>query len=278
MECKLENITVYYEVLGEGRPIIMLHGWSLSHRHMISDMEPFFTHRTGWQRIYLDLPGHGKTPGKDWITNQDKMLEVVLEFIDHVIPGRNFSVAGVSAGAYLARGVVYRKLAWIEGVLLTVPLIVAEDAKRILPPQVILVEDPQLFAGLAPEETEMLQMCVVQNQKILDALRASPISASQEGDEQFQAKIRNNPANYAFSFDVDNIPGPCPAPTLVITGRQDAVVGYRDAWKILDNYPRGSFIILDRAGHFLGVEQENLFRTLANEWLDRVEEYSGAVK
>lgn len=278
MECKLENITVYYEVFGEGRPIIMLHGWSLSHRHMISDMEPLFTHRTGWQRIYLDLPGHGKTPGKDWITNQDKMLEVVLEFIDHVIPGRNFSVAGVSAGAYLARGVVYRKLAWIEGVLLAVPLIVAEDTKRILPPQVTLVEDPQLFTELAPEEVEMLQMCVVQNQKTLDALRASSISASQEGDEQFQAKIRNNPANYSFSFDVDNIPGPCPAPTLVIAGRQDAVVGYRDAWKILDNYPRGSFIILDRAGHFLGIEQENLFHALANEWLDRVEEYSRAVK
>jgi len=278
MECKLDNITVYYEVFGEGRPIIMLHGWSGSRRHMISDLEPVFAQHTGWQRIYLDMPGHGKTPGKDWINNQDQMLEVVLDFIDHVIPGRNFSVAGVSAGAYLARGVVYKKLAMIEGVLLVVPLIVAEDAKRTLPPHVTLVKDQQLLAGLAQDEAEMFQMCVVQNQRILDGLKAGFDPQSKEGDEQFQEKIRNNPANYAFSFDVDTIPGPCPAPTLVIAGKQDAVVGYRDAWKILDNYPRGSFALLDRAGHFLGLEQEDLFRALTDEWLDRVEEYTGTTK
>jgi pimeloyl-ACP methyl ester carboxylesterase len=278
VECKLENITVYYEVFGEGRPIIMLHGWSGSCRHMISDMEPLFNRRTGWQRIYVDMPGHGKTPGEEWVTNQDHMLEVVLDFIDHVIPGQNFSVAGVSAGAYQARGIVYNKLPKIVGVLLVVPLIVADDAKRTRPPHVVLVEDPQLKAGLTQDEAEMLQMCVVQNQQILDALRAGSDPQIQEGDEQFQLKIRNNPANYSFSFDVDNLPGPCPAPALITAGRQDAVVGYGDAWKILDNYPRGSFAILDRAGHCLELEQQDLFRVLAGEWLDRVEEYTGAGK
>jgi pimeloyl-ACP methyl ester carboxylesterase len=55
--------------------------------------------------------------------------------------------------------------------------------------------------------------------------------------------------------------------------RQDSVVGYRDAWAILENYPRGTFAVLDRAGHFLAAEQEDLFHALAGEWLDRVEEY-----
>jgi len=40
----------------------------------------------------------------------------------------------------------------------------------------------------------------------------------------------------------------------------------------LENYPRGTFVVLDRAGHGLEVEQETLFRALANEWLDRLEE------
>jgi pimeloyl-ACP methyl ester carboxylesterase len=278
VECKLENITVYYEVFGEGRPIILLHGWSGSCRHMISDMEPLFNRRAGWQRIYVDMPGHGKTPGEEWITNQDHMLEVVLDFIDHMIPGQNFSVAGVSAGAYQARGIIYHKLPKIDGVLLVVPLIVADDAKRTLPPHVVLVEDPQLKAGLTQDEAEMLQMSVVHNQHILNALKAGSDPQTQEGDEQFQANIRNSPANYGYSFDVDNLPGPCPAPALIIAGRQDAVVGYVDAWKILANYPRGSFAILDRAGHCLELEQQDLFRVLAGEWLDRVEEYTGAGK
>jgi len=278
MECKLENITVYYELFGGGRPIIMLHGWSIDHRHMVNEMEPLFRHRDGWKRIYLDLPGHGRTPGKDWIINQDKILDVVLEFIDNVIPGQRFTVAGTSAGAYLARGLVYRRATLIDGLLLTVPLIVADDTKRTVPPQVILVEDFELVSELEPDEAEMFQLAVVQSRRLLEALRTDLPPEGESGDQEFQAKIRENPKNYTFSFDVDALPEPFVTPTLIVAGRQDSVVGYRDAWGVLENYPRATFVVLDRSGHFLGVEQEDLFRTLAGEWLNRVEEYAGVVE
>jgi hypothetical protein len=38
-----------------------------------------------------------------------------------------------------------------------------------------------------------------------------------------------------------------------------------------------SFVLLDRAGHALSVEQKMLFRALVSEWLDRVEEYAHIV-
>ncbi|MFX1475072.1 MAG: alpha/beta fold hydrolase, partial [Promethearchaeota archaeon] len=74
--CELENITVHYEVRGKRSepPIIMLHGFTLDRRMMIGCMEPILRRRKGWQRIYLDLPGMGNTPAKDWITNSDHML------------------------------------------------------------------------------------------------------------------------------------------------------------------------------------------------------------
>ena len=276
MDCELKDITVHYEVLGSGRPIIMLHGWSIDHRHMVSDLEPVFGHRDGWKRIYLDLPGHGRTPGKDWITNQDKILDVVLDFIDNVISGQRFVVVGASAGAYLARGIVHHRMASLDGLLLTVPLIVADDAIRRVPPHVTLVADTALAAQLEPDEAEgLFQGAVVQSQKVVDYIRANFQSASEIGDLDFQAKIREHPKNYAFSFDIDELPQPFPAPTLIVTGRQDSWVGYRDPWQILDNYPRGTFAVLDRSGHFLGVEQEDLFHALVGEWLDRVEEYAG---
>jgi pimeloyl-ACP methyl ester carboxylesterase len=59
MECQIKDLPVYYEMSGEGRPIIMLHGWSVDHRHMESTMETLFAQHTGWKRFYLDLPGHG---------------------------------------------------------------------------------------------------------------------------------------------------------------------------------------------------------------------------
>ncbi|OGN89279.1 MAG: hypothetical protein A2Y88_10275 [Chloroflexi bacterium RBG_13_48_10] len=79
MDCDLKDITVHYEMFGSGRPMVMLHGWSGDHRHVMSDMEPLFKQRDGWKRIYPDLPGHGRTPGKDWIANRDKILDVVNE-------------------------------------------------------------------------------------------------------------------------------------------------------------------------------------------------------
>jgi pimeloyl-ACP methyl ester carboxylesterase len=161
--------------------------------------------------------------------------------------------------------------------LLTVPLIVADDAKRHVPSHVTLVADPALASELEPDEAEgLFGIVVVQNRKVLDYLRAIVPSAG-TGDEAYQEKIREHPENYAFSFDVDALPKPCPAPTLIVTGRQDSLIGYHDAWGILENYPRGTFVVLDRSGHFLGVEQEDLFHALAGEWLDRVEEYAGAL-
>lgn len=32
MECKLEDNTIHYEMIGEGRPLVMLHGWPADHR------------------------------------------------------------------------------------------------------------------------------------------------------------------------------------------------------------------------------------------------------
>jgi pimeloyl-ACP methyl ester carboxylesterase len=101
MECVLENITVHYEVFGAGKPIIILPGWSLNTRFTAHETEAYFQQREGWKRIYIDPPGHGKTPGKDWIINQDKILEVLLACIDKLTTGQRFSLIGFSLGAYL---------------------------------------------------------------------------------------------------------------------------------------------------------------------------------
>lgn len=271
MECTLENITIYYETFGEGRPIIMLHGWPIDHRHMVSDMEPLFERREGWKRIYPDLPGMGNTPGMDWITHQDQMLDITLEFIDEVAPGQRFVVVGASYGGYLARGVVHRRADMMDGLLLTVPVIRARDNERTLPPHVTLVEDPALTSELESDEKEaFLEIAVVQSQELLEVMRTDIFPAFEVADHEFLSKLREN---YAFSFDVDALAEPFAGPTLFLMGRQDAVCGYRDAWKILENYPRGTFAVLDRAGHGLGTEQRNLSYALVREWLDRVEEY-----
>jgi pimeloyl-ACP methyl ester carboxylesterase len=271
MECKIRDISIFYEEIGLGKPLFMLHGGSLDHYHMKNDMEPIFASRTGWRRIYPDLPGTGKTRSAEWIINQDHMLDVVLQFIDAVAPGQSFGVAGASYGGYLARGVVHQRAMQVVGLLLVVPVIEPDRGKRTLPKHQVLKEDEEFLAALAPGEQWLRELSVVQSLGLLEYQRDLIIPALAKADQEFVKRLE---ANNTFTFDVDTLPEPFPGPSLFLTGRYDPWCGYQDAYRILENYPRATFAILDRAGHALTYEQNILFKSLVNEWLDRVEEYA----
>jgi pimeloyl-ACP methyl ester carboxylesterase len=270
MEVMVNSIPVYYEEYGKGIPVLMLHGRPSDHRHMVADMEPLFHNRAGFRRLYPDMPGTGKTPGADQLTNLDKLLEVASEFMRLVAPNERFVVIGTSYGGYLARGLIYRQAEMIDGALLLTPMIEPDPAKQHYPPHQVLVEDAGFRAALTPQESYLPDMFVVQNLENLEAFRADIAPALQVADHAFLAKLGEEAE---FSFPVDRLTTPFPAPTLIITGRQDAICGYQDAWANLENYPRATFAVLDRAGHFLSYEQKGLFQALGSEWLNRVAEY-----
>src|SRR5437588_8938797 len=99
MICDIGDLAINYETYGSGRPMVMLPGRPSDHGVMARVMEPLFTQRQGWLRIYPDLPGTGRTPSVDRLATHDAMLEAVLTFIDTVIPGQRFVLAGLSYGA-----------------------------------------------------------------------------------------------------------------------------------------------------------------------------------
>src|SRR5437763_7189950 len=240
-------------------------GRPIAHHIMKRFMDPLFTQRDGWLRIYPDLPGTGLTPGLDRLATHNQMLDAVLAFIDTVIPGQRFVLAGLSYGGYLARGVVYRRAASIDGLLLCAPQVKADPAQAQLPPRTTLVEDPELVAQLEPG---IANLVVVQSPRVVEAVRTL-LAEVQLADHTFNAQLE---AAGPFSFDVDTLPAPFGGATLILTARQDHLCGYRDAWDLLDNYPRATFAVLDRAGHFVNIEQDGLCHALMREWLERVEE------
>jgi len=271
MKCKIKDLEINYEVHGEGKPIVMIHGYYPDHRLMLGCMEPIFEDMKGWKRIYLDLPGMGKTKSRDWIINSDVMLDVVLKFIDSVIPNEKFIVAGESYGSYIARGIIHKRFEQVEGMLLICPLIIAEKEKRDRPQHLTIVRDEGLLASISPEAAEeFASMAVVQSKETWDRFNNEILSGVLSADKSFLEKFQEN--GYSFSFDVDKLAAPYTKPVLILTGRQDSSVGYRDGWNIIENFPRGTYVVLDRAGHNLHIEQPELFNALVKEWLDRVQE------
>lgn len=267
MECKLNDITINYEEYGEGIPIIMLHGYYSDLRLMKGCMEPIFAKIQGFRRIYFDLPGMGKTNGEHWIRSSDDMLNVVLEFIEKIIPNEEFLIASESYGGYLARGVIYKKAELVKGVMFICPVIIPDFSLRNLPKRVVLLKDDELMSRINERDAKRFrQMAVLETKDSLDKYLNDILPGIEICDMLFLTNIRSK--HYAFSFDVDK--NKFHKPALFLLGKQDASVGYKDAMNILDNYTRCTFCIVDRAGHNLQIEQVEIFKTLTSEWLNSI--------
>jgi pimeloyl-ACP methyl ester carboxylesterase len=195
------------------------------------------------------------------------MVETVLGFLEAVAPGEPFVVIGTSYGGYLARGLLHFRQTQILGLLMLVPAIPWPMEERILPARQVFADSAPFQATLQPEEAAIGEIAVVQDLELLQAIRADLFPVSMNANHEFLQRLGQ------FAFDTSRLAEPFVAPALMVAGRQDSLCGYDGAWRLLDQCPRATFVVLDRAGHFLAHEQRRLFHTLASEWLDRVEEY-----
>ncbi|MFC0190041.1 alpha/beta fold hydrolase [Fictibacillus aquaticus] len=268
--CKVKKAEIYYEMIGSGTPVVMIHGFSPDHRLMKGCMEPAFKNHDDYKRIYLDLPGMGKTRDYENIQNSDEMLDSVIQFIDSLLPEQSFLIAGESYGGYIARGIIARMPERVLGAALICPMIIADRTARTLPEQANLVVDHDLLDSLSQEEQiEFRSVAVVLNEYTLNRTRKEIVAGIEMSDHAFLERISQA---YGFTFDIDQ--EEFAKPSVFLVGRQDHVTGYKDAYDILDKYPRATFSILDTAGHNLHIEQPELFNVHIGEWLDRVERYS----
>jgi pimeloyl-ACP methyl ester carboxylesterase len=275
MRFESDKATIDYEEHGEGRPILLLHGWTMNRHVEMAPYEKIFATRPGFRRIYPDLPGMGLSVAKAGFRNQDDMLAVLLEFIDHVLPSGRFLLAGTSAGGYLARAIAVRRRPRIAGLLLRVPAIIPDVGRRTLPSFRPLVRDDALMAALDADQRTVLGDVIVQKRDYLEThgrrLREL-VQPAIDGTSQVIVDIQADPKRYAVSFDLAEMEKGFEEPTLIVAARQDTVVGYRDAWTILESYPRATFAMVDRADHGWPVESHDLLGALVDDWLMRVAE------
>ncbi len=56
-----------------------------------------------------------------------------------------------------------------------------------------------------------------------------------------------------------------------VIGNQDDVVGYEDGLALRAHDPRGSFVVVDGAGHNVHLERPELTGAAVRDWLDRMD-------
>ncbi|KPI39413.1 uncharacterized protein AB675_5062 [Cyphellophora attinorum] len=275
----------------EGFPVLIVHGWSVSSVTEAHAFEPIFTsletgapfrqqHQYQYRRIYPDLPGHGATPSKG-IQNLDDIYAHLTSFTETHLSGKRFLLVGSSCGAYLARAVALKYGSQIDGLVLRVPMV--EPFNRDLDPFKPIVENTEVISGLSDADKKVFgNQALVQTPEYIQALKATydnAVPEVAEGDAAVLGPIRSDPSKYKLSClegldagDAKRVE--LDAPTLIVCGRQDGVVGYRDSLRLLELYPRSTFAVVDRADHAMPVDDQNdLFGALIRDWLTRAEEW-----
>lgn len=253
--------------------VLLLHGFTCDHRMMTATFEPVFDERRGWRRLYLDLPGHGRSGATVQVDSTDAVFAILAKATAALVPRGPLLVAGESYGGYLAQGLVADQPdAGVAGVCLVAPGVIAEHERRALPPRQVVVRTPDIAAafdsGELDPDSNFGQLAVVQDARTLRRTVAEIDPGTALVDEEAVDRISSG---YTGSWEARPRPR-FEGPSLMVTGRQDNITGYADQWELVEDYPRMTYAALDRAGHNVHLEQDVLFTALVHEWLDRVEE------
>lgn len=263
--------------VGEGLPVLIVHGWELDGKSEELDFEPIFNRVAGFRRIYVDLPGMGKSPANG-VRNLDDIYVRLQQFIDMRMGESSFLLVGSSCGGCLARALAQTYVEQVDGLLLRVPLVEPRDSLRDLDPFKPLVRNEKVMAELSSEDKALLGNVLVQTPAYIEKLKPKYKEAYQRAslaaDQEALKPIREDPQRYSLSLELDSKQQPkLLVPTLIISGRQDDVVGHRDSLRLLELYPRSTFAVLDRSRHDLPVDDNGVFETLVRDWLMRVKEW-----
>ncbi|GAB3935277.1 alpha/beta hydrolase [Micromonospora vulcania] len=214
--------------------------------------------------MYVDLPGHGDTPATCPPTSQD-VLDTVCEWLDQHVDGP-ILLAGASYGAYLGAGIARQRPDLVRGLLLVCPgVTIARDSRQL--PDRTPPEGPTGWLDDAPDELRAhLDAALGHRTSAVVATVLAALGSGGPGDATFQRELQGG-TGYALpdetvEVDID-------VPVTVVTGRQDGIVGYVDQFRAMRRYPRGTYTVVDAAGHYLPFEQPTLLRALAQDWLGR---------
>ncbi len=262
----IQDTTLYYEIIGEGIPTVILHGWGVDHTLMSGCLEPVFTQTSGnFKRIYVDLPGMGlSVPGED-IKNSHDILRILYQLLDTLIPDKSFILIGESYGGYLARGMLKERMDSILGLMLLCPLVVPGYRQGSVVPLKVMEQDALFLNTLSKEERDSFTYMNVRLTRDVWVRYKEEIIC---GIEKQNTNFLNNVLQGEFTYDVDQLDKPYNGPTLIITGKQDTEVGFVDQFELQKSYVCGTYIALAAAGHNAQIEQSVMFTGIATSWFN----------
>jgi pimeloyl-ACP methyl ester carboxylesterase len=258
MKIDIGGLNVNYRVSGEGRSILLLHGWGAS----LKTFEPVHNFLEKHFKVYsIDLPGFGESdePRESWdIEDYSRMLGQFIDKLDIKDP----ILAGHSNGGRIS--IRYAADHPVHKIILI-------DSAGIKPKRkldyYVKVYTYKLFKNL-------LNLPILKNYKeeILTKVKGRLGST----DYKNVSGVMQQTMVKLVNVDLQEYMPSIKAPTLLIWGENDTATPVEDGKVMEKLIPNAGLVVLKNAGHFSYLEKLNEFLVIIDNFLDKDKEWNDA--
>lgn len=235
----LNHEIVHYEVLGRGRPVILLHGWVGSWRYWVPAMQAASISC----RVYaIDMWGFGDTSKDQKLYSLDQQVRLISTFLEQMGIGK-VALVGHGLGAMVALMYATNHPDFVDRVM----IVGAPLAESLVNNRLRTTSPVELAAWL-------LNRSVLTEPVLSDAAKVDPAAVQMS-------------FNYLNSIAFDQIWSRSNTPCLIVHGQNDPAVS-APGFDRLDMYPENTHqIVFEESGHFPMLDQSSKFNRLLIDFL-----------
>lgn len=258
---KVNDINMYYEVHGEGEPIVLIAGFSADHLVWAAALEYF---KEDYQVILLDNRGAGQTDIPDGPYSIDQMADDVAA----LCVGLGISKAhfvGNSMGGYIVQTLAHRHKSLIKS------LVISNSASGLGTPFRIYIEAQREMRRVNVSKEILFKAgCswlfsyhFLAQPGMLDILiqlgLQNPYPFSDKGyDGQYAALQKFNSSSWLKDFGV---------PTLILSADQDLIFREPLVKAFAEHINGAQYYCFKECGHLPMIEYPELFKQLVHEFI-----------
>lgn len=248
----LDGITVGYDDVGEGDPLVLIHGHPFDRSMWRPQVETFS--RAGWRVIAPDLRGYGESTVVPGTTPLEAFARDIAHLLDRLDVDR-VVLGGLSMGGQIVMEFHRLFPERLRALLLADTTPQAETLEGRTRRNDMA--ERLLREGIGPYADEVLpKMVAPRNIKALPAV-ANHVQDMMRGTspEGAAAALRGR----ADRPDYVDMLGHIAVPTLVVVGRDDEFTPVSDAKLMQDLIPDSSLAVIDGAAHMPNLERPREF-------------------
>jgi len=260
------DISIYYEVYGEGEPLVLISGYTSSSRGWFLQVPAFAKeHRV----IIFDNRGTGQTDKPDFPYTMDMMADDAVGLLD-ALSIDAAHILGASMGGRIAQNIAIRHPQKVISLILACT---GCGGPHDIPgnPEALksISSGPQTPQG-PPEEQQygpLANMMSAEFMKNNPDIMAQIMAISQ--DSPAPLSTYKNHGHASRSHDAyDRLPE-IAAPTLVISGDADIIVPVENSRVLAERIPNTELVILEDMGHCFKWEAADEFNRAVLDFLKR---------